>query len=360
MDEEKKGACMAISPHLLGRINEKSGQPKFLQIADRVRELIDSGALSLGDRLPSVNEVIAHFSVSRDTVVKAYQELKDRGIIESTPNKACFVSNVLLHEGAKKVLFLSDSMAPYKEQLYFGLIDSLTSGFYVDIVTHGDNFEILKGVYEKYKAMRDCSALLVIPTAAQNREEDYFKFVNPGNLLFLDRRLPSLRHPAVWQDFTDGFFHALSPHADLLKRYRRLVFLTKFYTNPIIEEMKEGLALFCGVEGIPFVHEHTLFTDRDIKGKLCPHKKDLYVVLDDHLLVSLMDACAQNSLVIGPDVGIIAINDGPFYSRLPVPISVLTTNFYAMGEAAAHFVINGCVPSAPIPTVLTVRASLLD
>ena len=78
------GETVKLTSEELGSINEASNQPKFLQIADRLRELIDCGRLSLGDRLPSVNEIIAHFSVSRDTAVKAYQELKDRGLIEAT------------------------------------------------------------------------------------------------------------------------------------------------------------------------------------------------------------------------------------------------------------------------------------
>ena len=347
-----------LTPEELGRINDSGGQPKFLQIAERIRELIDSGRLGLGDRLPSVNEVIAHFSVSRDTAVKAYQELKDKGIIESTPSKACFVSNVLLHDDVQRILFLSDSLTSYKERMYHGLIDTLAPGYYVDIVTHGDNFDILKAVYEKYKAMRNCSALLVIPTAAQSREQDYFKYINPGNLCFLDRRLPGLSHPAIWQDFKNGFYGALTSKASVLARYRRVIFLTKFYTNPIIEEMKEGIERFAESQGLPFVHQHTLFTDRDIAGKIEPVVGDLYLILDDHLLVAMMDACAARGLVPGRDVGLIAINDGLFYDHLPVPVSVLTADFYGIGVAAARFVMTGSVPAGPVDTRLIVRQSL--
>lgn len=347
-----------LTPEELGRINDSIGQPKFLQIAERIQELIGSGRLSLGDRLPSVNEVISHFSVSRDTAVKAYQELKDKGIIESTPNKACFVSNVLLRDDVRRILFLSDSMTPYKERMYYGLVDTLEPGYYVDIVTHGDNFDILKAVYEKYKAMRNCVALLVIPTAAQSREQDYFKYVNPGNLCFLDRRLPGLNHPAIWQDFKNGFYGALSAKATVLSRYSRVIFLTKFFTNPIIEEMKEGIETFAASHKLPFVHQHTLFTDKEIKGKIDPVEGDLYLILDDHLLVAAMDACAAKGLVPGRDVGFIAINDGLFYDHLPIPVSVLTADFYSIGVAAARFVMSGAVKPGPVDTRLIVRQSL--
>jgi DNA-binding transcriptional regulator YhcF (GntR family) len=219
---------------ILGRINDSGAKPKYLQIADRIRELIDSGQLKMGDHLPSVNQVIKHFSVSRDTVVKAYQELKDRRIIESTPNKAYFVSNVLIHDDAKLILLLTDYLTPYKEKIYYGLLDTLEPGYYIDLVSHNDNFDILKNVYEKYRSMKNCVSSLIIPTVSQSQDYEYFQYVNPGNLLFLDRRIPGLPHPAVWQDFRDGFYQALCAESSVLKKYQRMIFLTKFFTNAII------------------------------------------------------------------------------------------------------------------------------
>jgi DNA-binding transcriptional regulator YhcF (GntR family) len=347
-----------LQPEDLGSINDSSNRPKFLQIADRVRELIDSGKLSLGDRLPSINETIAHFSVSRDTAVKAYQELKDRGIIESTPNKACFVSNVLLHEDLKKVLFLIDALTPYKAILFSGILDNLGPGYYVDIITHGDNFEILKAAYEKYRAMRNCAALLVIPTASQNREFDYFRYVNPGKLLFLDRRVPETKHPAVWQDFADGFFGALMAQSAALEKYRSVIFLTKYFTNPILEEMNEGLSRFANATGKAFEHRHTRFTDKEIQGTIEVALGDLFFILDDHLVAKTLDACKERGLRPGKDLGLVAINDGPLYEQLSVPMSVLTADFYAIGAAAARFILSGEVPSGPVETRLIVRESV--
>lgn len=349
---------MTLTPDELGRINDASEQPKFHQIASRIRELIDSGRLSLGDRLPSVNEIIAHFQVSRDTAVKAYQELKDLGIIEATPNKACFVSNVLIRDDLRRVLFLVDSMTPYKERIYYGLLDTLKGGYYVDIMTHGDSFDILKAVYERYKSMRSCAALLVVPTASQGQEEEYFKYVNPGNLFFLDRRIPSLRHPSAWQDFRSGFYHALSRETAVLSKYRKIVFLTKFFTNPIVEEMKEGISRFADSANMAFEHRHTMFSDRDVRGKVAVEPGELFIVLDDHLLTVTLDACAERGLVLGKDAGVVVVNDGFLYGHLPVPVSVLTADFYAMGVAAANFILTGEVPEAPVGTSLIVRESV--
>ncbi len=349
---------MKLTSSELGRINTESGQPKFLQIADRIRELIDSGRLTLGDRLPSVNQIITHFSVSRDTAVKAYQELKNRGIVESSPNKAFFVSNVLIHDDLKHILFLTDGVTPYKEKIYYGLIDSLTPGYYIDFVSHSDSFDILKTVYEKSRAAGKYSAFLIVPTSAQDHETEYFQFVNPGNLLFLDRPVRGVAHPAVWQDFSLGFYRALAAELDILKKWRRCVFLTKFYTNAIIEEMQSGIERFAREAKMGFARSRTRFTDREIQGKISPGHGDLFVLLDDHLLSELLAECASLDLIPGRDLGIIMINEGLLYEHLPVPISVLSADFYAMGAAAADFVMTGHVKSGPVTTRLIVRNSI--
>lgn len=358
IDRYNKGHTVKLTSADLGRINNESGQPKFLQIADRIRELIDSGTLSLGDRLPSVNQIITHFSVSRDTAVKAYQELKNRGIVESSPTKAFFVSNVLIHEDLKRILFLTDGLTPYKEKIYFGLIDSLTPGYYIDLISHSDNFDILKSVYEKSRGLGKYSTYLIIPTSAQDHETEYFQFVNPGNLLFLDRRVNAVAHPAVWQDFSLGFYRALREELAVLKKWRRCIFLTKFYTNLIIEEMQDGIERFAREAKMSFVRTRTRFTDREIRGKIAPEHGDLFIILDDHLLSELLAESASLGLVPGRDIGVIMINEGLLYEHLPVPVSVLSADFYAMGAAAADFVMTGHVQQGPVTTRLIVRDSI--
>ena len=41
--------------------------------------------------LPSVNQIMNECQLSRDTVFKAYAELKKRGVVESVPNRGYFV-----------------------------------------------------------------------------------------------------------------------------------------------------------------------------------------------------------------------------------------------------------------------------
>ena len=63
------------------RINESSGVPIYKQIVDQVEYMIESGQLQDGDRLPSSRMLAAHLAINRNTVARAYAELRDQGVV---------------------------------------------------------------------------------------------------------------------------------------------------------------------------------------------------------------------------------------------------------------------------------------
>ena len=68
-------------------IQNNLGVPKYKQIIFTVEKGIEEGKLIKGDRLPSVNKVCLEFSLSRDTVLLAYDELKKEGLFMQFPGK---------------------------------------------------------------------------------------------------------------------------------------------------------------------------------------------------------------------------------------------------------------------------------
>jgi len=74
-------------------------QPIYRQLQDRVVEMILDGVLKEGDSLPSVRHVAAEYRVNPLTVLKAYQQLVDEGLVETRRGLGMFVS-----AGAPKLL----------------------------------------------------------------------------------------------------------------------------------------------------------------------------------------------------------------------------------------------------------------
>jgi GntR family transcriptional regulator len=83
-------------------------QPIYRQLRDRVVAMILDGVLKEGDPLPSVRNVAADYRVNPLTVLKAYQELVDEGLLESRRGLGMFINagahNLLLDAERQKFL----------------------------------------------------------------------------------------------------------------------------------------------------------------------------------------------------------------------------------------------------------------
>jgi GntR family transcriptional regulator len=69
-----------------------SGVPVYRQIIDQVRGAIASGALTVGDQLPTVRQLAVDLSINPNTVVRAYRELELGGLLDSQQGTGTFVS----------------------------------------------------------------------------------------------------------------------------------------------------------------------------------------------------------------------------------------------------------------------------
>src|ERR1043166_1536189 len=67
-------------------------QPIYRQLRDRVVHMILDGVLKEGDPIPSVRSVAADYRVNPLTVLKAYQQLVDEGLLESRRGRGMYVN----------------------------------------------------------------------------------------------------------------------------------------------------------------------------------------------------------------------------------------------------------------------------
>jgi GntR family transcriptional regulator len=68
-----------------------NSQPIYRQLRDRGVHMILDGVLQEGDPLPSVRNVASEYRVNPLTVLKAYQELVDEGLVETRRGLGMFV-----------------------------------------------------------------------------------------------------------------------------------------------------------------------------------------------------------------------------------------------------------------------------
>jgi len=81
-------------------------QPIFVQIGERIADMILSKTTGEGEALPSVRQISADLAVNPLTVTRAYQSLVDIGVVESRRGMGMFVAEggrqrLLAHERQK-------------------------------------------------------------------------------------------------------------------------------------------------------------------------------------------------------------------------------------------------------------------
>jgi GntR family transcriptional regulator len=86
-------------------------QPIYRQLRDRMVAMILEAAIAEGEALPSARTVSAEYRINHLTVLKAYQELSDAGIVENRRGVGLFVN-----PGARERLLRSERRLFLKEE----------------------------------------------------------------------------------------------------------------------------------------------------------------------------------------------------------------------------------------------------
>lgn len=86
-------------------IDYKENKSIYEQIRDRLKELIISGSLKKGEKLPSVRELSCELTVNPNTVQRAYRELENEGYLYSVAGKGNYVSDEVKEKTDTKELF---------------------------------------------------------------------------------------------------------------------------------------------------------------------------------------------------------------------------------------------------------------
>ena len=66
-------------------------KPKYKQIYENIRQLIENGQLRTDEKLPSIRQLAETLQVSRNTTLVAYEQLLSEGYIRSELKRGYFV-----------------------------------------------------------------------------------------------------------------------------------------------------------------------------------------------------------------------------------------------------------------------------
>ncbi|WP_394775836.1 GntR family transcriptional regulator [Flavobacterium sp.] len=327
-------------------IQNNIGLPKYKQIILSIEKAIEEEKLVKGDRLPSVNKVCLAFSLSRDTVLLGYDELKKRGIIYAIPGKGYYVKSVETTI-KQKIFLLFDELNSFKEDIYNSFLKNIGKNVQVDIFFHHFNVPVFQklindsnGNYTKY---------IIMPTNL-NDVARFVKTLPVSEVIILDQTNPDLKlYPAIYQNHEKDIFEGLLKGKSKLGKYKKLILIFPGFREPL--GMKIGFENFC--TNYNFEYEIiTEFTDREITSG------DLYIIPNDRDLVRVIEKARDQNLKLGIDFGIISYNETPLKKIVANGITTISTHFEMMGKILADMVIKGKKEQIENKSSLIIRNSL--
>lgn len=331
------------------KISSDSGIPKYRQMINSLLEAIEAGLIQKGDRLPSINVICKEFSLSRDTVLVAFNELKARGVISSVPGKGYYVESTIT-QFKHKVFLLFDELNAFKEVLYNSFLESLKGNALVDIYFHHFNRQVFKDLVE---ANNGAYTSYVIMPAKFNDAYSILKQLPQDKVYILDQTNATLvkHYPSVHQNFEKDMISALISGFEELKKYRKLFLVFPGGKEPI-GQMK-GFQKFCDQykdqwesEVIVSLKDHSI------------NKEEVYIVPSDKDLVSLVKTAKLEKLSLGNDLGIMSYNDTPLKEVVADGITTISTDFVRMGEVLADMILSKQNCQIENPSSLIRRKSL--
>jgi len=324
-------------------VDRKSNVLKFQQLVEAITDSISKNQLKQGDMLPSVNQIMKESQLSRDTVFKAYAELKKRGIVESVPNRGYFVTRKIT-----KVFLFLDTFKAYKEVLYHSFLKHLPKSISVDLHFHHYNI----GVFEKIinESIGKYSKYIVMNFDHQKVPRIIHK-IPTEHLLVIDWKIHATEDKStVFQNFGEPVYKCLNRNIKAIRKYQELTFLYPSFTY----HPKEAIVYFkqfCTENKL----KYKILYDYE-KFKVKPG--GLYFLVSDRTLANFLDQCSENGFEPGREVGVISYNETPMKKYVKNGITVISTDFELMGQKAAEFVTKGKPMQFEVPTKLKIRSSL--
>lgn len=329
------------------KISNVSRQAKYRQIINSIIDAISNGKLRRGDKVPSINDISKEFGLSRDTVMLAFNELKARGVIVSSPGIGYFVESTNVSQ-AIKVFLLFDEFSSFKENIYNSFVESLDGKAHVDIFFHHFNKRIFDSLI-KDNASRYTS-FVILPGNLSDIKKT-LAILPQEKVILLDQVSPEVKgiYPAVYQDFEEQTYEGLKSGIDLLKKYKRFIMVYPGGKEPL--GFLDGFHRFCidfklSCEVVSNLNDRKL-----IEG-------DMFILPNDRDLVKVIKTCKEENLTLGEQIGIISINDMPLKEVVADGITTLSSDFDKMGRTLAEVLLTQGKEEVKNPSRLIIRKSL--
>jgi GntR family transcriptional regulator len=126
---------------MLIEIDFRSPFPIYAQIVERIKQLVATDVLQVGEQLPTVRQLAADLRVNFNTVARAYRVLDEAGVISTQQGRGTYVLEPMPPEQSQKL-----REAALESLVRNFLVDADRLGFDPDMV-----WRTAEGVIERWQ-----------------------------------------------------------------------------------------------------------------------------------------------------------------------------------------------------------------
>lgn len=323
---------------------------KYMQLVDHINGLIESDQLHIGDRLPSLKQFEKELGMSKETLLKGLNHLLEKGIIESVYRKGYYVKKKSVNH-TYRVFLLLDKMNIMRDQLYHTLFDQIKDVADVDIYFHHHNFKVFENLIRENLGSY---THFVITTFLKEDPTEVLNLIPPQKRIIIDYNQPGLEeeYSCIFQDYEHDLFDGLTQLKEYLAKYKKLVLIAPQEATHA-RHVVDGFLKFCAEHDFPYAIQHEVEAENLKKG-------NAYITFSryDTDDVALIKLARSKGYKLGRDIGLISYNDTAVKEILEDGITVISTDFEAMGKAVSDAIINRETVVMRNPTQVIVRNSL--
>jgi len=309
-------------------IKKKIGTPKYKQIINAIEEAISSGELKKGDQIPSINKIKNENKLSRDTVLTAFNELKNRGIIKSIVGKGYYVTNENINI-SQNIFLLFDELNSFKDDLYSSFLEHLGTNIQVDIYFHHFN----KNAFEKLISENAGGYnYYVIMPANFSHTAPIINQLPVDKVYILDQLHDDLMdYSAIYQNFEKSIYNNLTKLLQRIKKYQKIIL--------VFSEKKQPIGILNGFTSFCKEHEFSFEIVQDLKDRIL-EKGELYITPEDKSLLTIIKKMRHQEFILAKDIGVISYNDTLLKEIVEGGITTISTDFKEMGKRLAEMILS--------------------
>jgi hypothetical protein len=288
--------------------------------------------------------------MSKETVLKGLNYLLEKGVIESVYRKGYYVKKKQVQH-SYRILLLLDKMNTMREQIYQSLLAETKGAAAIDVYFHHHNFNVFCNIITENV---NNYTHFVIVTFLKDDPAPIINLIPPNKRIIIDYNQLGLsgNYTAIYQDYEHDIYNSLTLLQHNIKKYQRIILIAHpeaLHAKHVIN----GFIRYCKESGINY----------DILPEVDETKFEQYTAFitfsrydsDD---VSLIKLAKKHRFTLGEDIGLISYNDTDVKEILEGGITVISTDFWAMGKAAAEAILQKKILNERNPTQVIIRKSL--